>query len=155
MGREGRETENRVRRSLLSFLAPMDTAQEHCVPLQGRAGSWQASLTRGVISSSGTGAHTQGVSIPDQGGGIDESFQVYSSFSPAALSKDPSPPFFPNTKPLHLLKKNRLINPGSAWHTKRSRQQFYGENPGFVGKCYSPCSSVKVYSTLQAEIKLS
>ena len=47
VGREReKDSENTVRHSLVSFLAPMDTAEkELCGPIKGRAGGWQAPLT--------------------------------------------------------------------------------------------------------------
>lgn len=94
-GERERDSENTVRHSLVPFLAPMDTAEkEHCGPVKGRAGGWQASLAHGAISSSGISAHIQELSIPDEGGGMEECFQVCSAFSPQPSPKFPltSPP---------------------------------------------------------------
>lgn len=86
----------------------MGTAEKgHCGPLEGRAGGWQPPLTHRAISSSGIGAHTQGVSIPDGGGGMEESFQVYSTLSLSTLSKSLSISHLPNTELLKFTEEKQ------------------------------------------------
>ena len=144
MGR-ARDSENTGGHSWVSFLAPMDTAgKEYRGPIKGRAGGWQAPVTHGATSGSGIGARIQGLSIPDEGGGMEECFQVCSTFSPQPSPKFPltSPP--PQHQAPAFIEEKQPHFQNSAGHSKRSRQHSHSENPGFVGKYYSLCSLINI-----------